>query len=94
MLEWCFLHDIFVVFVLHLEWITALCAFDVLQLEVKGYSDKLEILLRKILDRLSNFTINQQRFDIIKEAVSTPCFTDFYIWEIRSDKKNMRGLLV
>ncbi|XP_070209984.1 insulin-degrading enzyme-like [Littorina saxatilis] len=36
--------------------------------EVKGYSDKLEILLKRILERLTAFTISPQRFDIIKEA--------------------------
>ncbi|PVD29637.1 hypothetical protein C0Q70_08892 [Pomacea canaliculata] len=37
-------------------------------LEVKGYSDKLDILLKKIVERLTTFVIDPQRFDIIKEA--------------------------
>lgn len=37
-------------------------------LEVAGYNDKLDTLLKKILERLTGFTIEPQRFDIIKEA--------------------------
>ncbi|XP_076461437.1 insulin-degrading enzyme-like [Babylonia areolata] len=44
------------------------CSLYGITLEVKGYNDKLEILLKKILDRLTCFTVNPQRFDIIKEA--------------------------
>jgi secreted Zn-dependent insulinase-like peptidase len=39
------------------------------QLEVRGYNDKLDILLKKIMERLTNFTVDPQRFDIIKELV-------------------------
>ena len=46
------------------------------QLEVRGYNDKLETLLKKILDRLTTFTIDPQRFAIIKEAV---CSHHFFI---------------
>ena len=57
-----------------------------LQLEVKGYNDKLEILLMKILDRLTNFTVDPQRFNIIKEMVCSwySCFlfsvSFWYVW--------------
>ncbi|KAL8568009.1 hypothetical protein ACOMHN_029184 [Nucella lapillus] len=44
------------------------CSLYGITLEVKGYNDKLEILLKKILDRLTTFTVDPQRFDIIKEA--------------------------
>jgi len=39
-----------------------------LQLKVKGYSDKLPILLKKLVDKLTNFTIDPQRFKILKES--------------------------
>ncbi|KAK7485900.1 hypothetical protein BaRGS_00022895, partial [Batillaria attramentaria] len=37
-------------------------------LEVKGYNHKLDILLKKIMERLTTFVVDPQRFDIIKEA--------------------------
>lgn len=42
-----------------------------LQLSVKGYNDKQHILLRKIIEKMASFEIDEKRFDIIKEAVST-----------------------
>lgn len=41
------------------------------QLSVKGYSDKQHILLKKIVEKMANFEIDEKRFDIIKEAVSS-----------------------
>lgn len=41
-----------------------------LQLSIKGYNDKQHVLLSKIMDKMTNFTVDQQRFDILKEAVS------------------------
>lgn len=35
---------------------------------VKGYSDKQHILLRKIMEKMTTFEIDEKRFDIIKEA--------------------------
>ena len=35
---------------------------------MKGYSDKLPILLKKLVDKLTNFTIDPQRFKILKES--------------------------
>ncbi|XP_077114691.1 insulin-degrading enzyme isoform X1 [Ranitomeya variabilis] len=37
-------------------------------LSVKGYSDKQHILLRKIVEKIATFEIDEKRFDIIKEA--------------------------
>nr|XP_040034007.1 insulin-degrading enzyme isoform X1 [Gasterosteus aculeatus aculeatus] len=37
-------------------------------LSVKGYSDKQHILLKKIVEKMANFEIDEKRFDIIKEA--------------------------
>ncbi|XP_042192680.1 insulin-degrading enzyme isoform X1 [Callorhinchus milii] len=37
-------------------------------LSVKGYSDKQHILLRKIVEKMANFEIDEKRFEIIKEA--------------------------
>jgi len=37
-------------------------------LSVKGYSDKLPILLKKLVDKLTSFTIDPQRFKILKES--------------------------
>lgn len=40
------------------------------QLSVKGYNDKQHILLKKIIEKMATFEIDEKRFDIIKEAVS------------------------
>ncbi|XP_028845325.1 insulin-degrading enzyme isoform X2 [Denticeps clupeoides] len=37
-------------------------------LSVKGYNDKQNILLRKIVEKMATFEIDERRFDIIKEA--------------------------
>ncbi|XP_029847495.1 insulin-degrading enzyme isoform X2 [Ixodes scapularis] len=37
-------------------------------LSIKGYNDKQHVLLSKIMDKMTNFTVDQQRFDILKEA--------------------------
>ncbi|XP_062256437.1 insulin-degrading enzyme isoform X2 [Platichthys flesus] len=37
-------------------------------LSVKGYNDKQHILLKKIIEKMANFEIDERRFDIIKEA--------------------------
>ncbi|XP_047668117.1 insulin-degrading enzyme isoform X1 [Tachysurus fulvidraco] len=37
-------------------------------LSVKGYSDKQHILLKKIIEKIATFEIDEKRFDIIKEA--------------------------
>ncbi|XP_023863299.1 insulin-degrading enzyme isoform X1 [Salvelinus sp. IW2-2015] len=37
-------------------------------LSVKGYNDKQHILLKKIIEKMANFEIDEKRFDIIKEA--------------------------
>lgn len=42
-----------------------------LQLSVKGYNDKQHILLKKIIEKMATFEIDEKRFDIIKEAVSS-----------------------
>lgn len=40
------------------------------QLSVKGYNDKQHILLKKIIEKMATFEIDEKRFEIIKEAVS------------------------
>lgn len=42
---------------------------SLLQLSVKGYNDKQHILLKKIIEKMATFEIDEKRFDIIKEAV-------------------------
>ncbi|XP_055018811.1 insulin-degrading enzyme isoform X2 [Boleophthalmus pectinirostris] len=37
-------------------------------LSVKGYNDKQHILLKKIIEKMATFEIDERRFDIIKEA--------------------------
>ncbi len=44
------------------------CMF-VCQLSVKGYNDKQHILLKKIIEKIASFEIDEKRFDIMKEAV-------------------------
>ncbi|KAK3874449.1 hypothetical protein Pcinc_020613 [Petrolisthes cinctipes] len=39
-----------------------------LTLQVKGYNDKQHVLVEKILERLTTFTIDPKRFDILKDA--------------------------
>jgi len=41
--------------------------FDGVKLTVNGYSDKLDVLLKKVLHRLFHFEINELRFENIKE---------------------------
>ena len=36
-------------------------------LAVKGYSDKQQVLLHKIMDKLTKFTVDPNRFTILKE---------------------------
>ena len=36
-------------------------------LAVKGYSDKQQVLLHKIMDKLTKFTVDSNRFTILKE---------------------------
>lgn len=38
------------------------------QLSIRGYNDKQHVLLSKIMDKLTNFEVDQQRFDILKES--------------------------
>lgn len=40
-------------------------------LSIKGYNDKQHVLLSKIMDKLTKFQIDEQRFKILKEAVSS-----------------------
>lgn len=37
---------------------------------MKGYNDKQHILLKKIIEKMATFEIDERRFEIIKEAVS------------------------
>lgn len=37
-------------------------------LSIRGYNDKQHVLLSKIMDKLTNFVVDQQRFDILKES--------------------------
>lgn len=37
---------------------------------MKGYNDKQHILLKKIIEKMATFEIDEKRFEIIKEAVS------------------------
>lgn len=37
---------------------------------MKGYNDKQPILLKKIIEKMATFEIDEKRFEIIKEAVS------------------------
>uniref|UniRef100_A0A8C9VPF6 Insulin-degrading enzyme n=1 Tax=Scleropages formosus TaxID=113540 RepID=A0A8C9VPF6_SCLFO len=39
-----------------------------MNLSVKGYNDKQHILLKKIIEKMATFEIDEKRFDIIKEA--------------------------
>ncbi|XP_051946151.1 insulin-degrading enzyme-like isoform X2 [Xyrauchen texanus] len=41
---------------------------NALLLSVKGYNDKQHILLKKIIEKMAMFEIDEKRFDIIKEA--------------------------
>lgn len=47
------------------------CLDAAAQLSVKGYNDKQHILLKKIIEKMATFEIDEKRFDIIKEAVSS-----------------------
>ncbi|XP_063047624.1 insulin-degrading enzyme isoform X2 [Engraulis encrasicolus] len=43
-------------------------AMNAILLTVKGYNDKQHILLKKIVEKMATFEIDEKRFDIIKEA--------------------------
>ena len=43
-----------------------------LQLSVKGYSDKVDVLLRKVVEKLVTFKPDPKRYEILKELVN--CF--------------------
>lgn len=45
------------------------------QLGVGGYNHKQHVLLSKIMEKLTNFQIDPKRFEILKENVSTSCFS-------------------
>lgn len=44
---------------------------------IKGYNDKLHVLLAKIMDRLTNFKIDEKRFNILKEELHR-CLKNFH----------------
>ena len=46
------------------------CITLVFQLSVKGYNHKQPVLLRKILERMTDFQLDPKRFPVIKERVS------------------------
>ena len=46
------------------------------QLGVKGYSDKLDVLLRKVLEKLVSFKPDPKRYEILKEMV---CITNKHL---------------
>ncbi len=52
-----------------LELQSSHCVYVCVQLSVNGYHDKLHILLQKIVDKMTTFRIDSQRFDILKEEV-------------------------
>jgi len=39
-------------------------------MQLSGFNHKLDILLKKTIDKLLTFKINPQRFEILKEEVS------------------------
>ncbi|RXG67447.1 Insulin-degrading enzyme [Armadillidium vulgare] len=39
-----------------------------LQLNIKGYSDKQDVLLKKIIEKLTTFKVDPKRFEILKDA--------------------------
>ena len=44
-----------------------------------GYSDKMALLLQRVFEKMTNFVIDENRFDVIKETVSThPTWGVFY----------------
>ena len=42
----------------------------IFQLNIKGYNDKQQVLLEKVLDKVTSFTVDPKRFEILKDAVS------------------------
>lgn len=42
---------------------------SIFQLSVKGYSDKLHVLLKKIMEKMVTFKIDPKRYEILKELV-------------------------
>jgi secreted Zn-dependent insulinase-like peptidase len=46
------------------------CACFFLQLSCQGYSEKLPVLLGLLLDELSRFKVQRERFAVVAEAVA------------------------
>lgn len=44
--------------------------FNISQLGISGYNNKLHVLLDKIMEKMTNFKIDPKRYEILKENVS------------------------
>ena len=55
-----------------------------LQLGVKGYSDKLSVLLEKLVEKMVSFEIDPKRYEVLKEFVSCLGLTLLYILNKKS----------
>ena len=42
------------------------------QLNLRGYNDKQHVLLQRVMEKMTNFEIDPQRFEVLKENVSWP----------------------
>lgn len=51
---------------------------DGMQLAVRGYDCKQSVLLKSILEKMANFNVPEERFQIIKEKVSAFYFYFFF----------------
>ena len=43
---------------------------NVFQLNFRGYNDKQDVLVQKVMDKMVNFKVDPKRFEIWKENVS------------------------
>jgi insulysin len=50
---------------------------DALVLSVSGYNDKLDVLLKVVLEKIKELQVDPQRFELIKDRVS--CFRKSYL---------------
>ena len=56
--------------ILNLKYVIIFCLFVISQLQIDGYNSKQLILLRKIMEKMTTFTVDENRFGVIKETVS------------------------
>ena len=59
---------------------------------MKGYSDKLDVLLKKVIEKLVSFKVDPKRYEILKELVGI--FRLLVFKQLAFNQYNFTSLLV